>query len=303
MPSISGGKFLWMRTQVVAAGGSISSSGWGTAVLAGTDISLLVADIQEIDDRVEQNTLSITVNSESITSLVTKTDNTDSRVDDAEGNITTAQSSIRQNADAINLKVSAIGENGAAINGAKIDVSVAEDGSRILLDADKVLISGSVKADKIDVTDLMAHDLVIGNSIHSDRYLADGSINPDSTESSGFYVNAEGKVKARDAEFDSVSISGASAFSGSITNDFLMTRAFSDSNESYTLTTTKNWWYESTLYSLIKPKGINSIIGASGAFNGVALSHVLCCNSTSAYISLKATKRRLRQTKQWTLIV
>lgn len=73
------------------------------------------------------------------------------------------------------MKVTAIGTDGKEVNGAKIDVSVAEDGSHILLDADKVLISGSIKADKIDVTDLMAHDLVIGNSIHSDKYLEDGS--------------------------------------------------------------------------------------------------------------------------------
>lgn len=46
MPSISGGKYLWMRTQVVPAGGTINANGWGTPTLAGTDISKLVTDIK-----------------------------------------------------------------------------------------------------------------------------------------------------------------------------------------------------------------------------------------------------------------
>lgn len=46
MPSIAGGKYLWMRTQVVPAGGTINANGWGTPTLAGTDISKLVTDIK-----------------------------------------------------------------------------------------------------------------------------------------------------------------------------------------------------------------------------------------------------------------
>lgn len=72
MPSIAGGKFLWMRTQVVPAGGTINPSGWGTPVLAGSDISKLIADIKEVDGKVEQNTAAITANSKEIATKVTQ---------------------------------------------------------------------------------------------------------------------------------------------------------------------------------------------------------------------------------------
>ena len=73
VPSISGGKFLWMRTQIVPAGGIISSS-WGTPVLAGTDISKLMATISTVDGKTKTNASAITANAKQIITKVTKTD-------------------------------------------------------------------------------------------------------------------------------------------------------------------------------------------------------------------------------------
>ena len=131
MPSIAGGKYLWIRTKTVPTGGSESSVDWGSPVLAGTDISVLVADIKAVDDKTETNASAITANAEAIaTKVSTDTFNAlGSRVSTAESNITqnakdiktkvsettynalaervgTAESSIEQNASAIALKVS-----------------------------------------------------------------------------------------------------------------------------------------------------------------------------------------------------
>lgn len=71
MPSIAGGKFLWMRTQVVPAGGTLGSN-WSTPTLAGSDISKLMATIETVDGKVKQNTASINANANAIATKVTQ---------------------------------------------------------------------------------------------------------------------------------------------------------------------------------------------------------------------------------------
>ena len=71
MPSIAGGKFLFMRTQVVPAGGTLGSN-WSTPTLAGSDISKLMTTIENVDGRVTQNTASINANAKAIATKVTQ---------------------------------------------------------------------------------------------------------------------------------------------------------------------------------------------------------------------------------------
>ena len=83
---------------------------------------------------------------------------------------------------------------------AGVNVSVDENGnSTTLLRADKILLDGSVKAQQIDVDNLMAQSLEIkeGGSIRSSAYDEEGN-NPN--EDRGFYLNDKGELKAYSAE-------------------------------------------------------------------------------------------------------
>ena len=166
MPSIAGGKYLWMRTQVVPAGGSISSSAWGTPVLAGTDISKLMTTIEttnsqvvELGDKVTQNTTAINANSTAIATKVNQTTYDDK--------ISSIESSIEQTASKIALTVETVnGEKVVKYNG--IVISEKDGEGNILIRADKILLDGSVTADKLDVRTLNAVYLTINGTLDND---------------------------------------------------------------------------------------------------------------------------------------
>ena len=166
MPSISGGKYLWMRTQVVPAGGSISSSSWGTPVLAGTDISKLMTTIEttnsqvvELGDKVTQNTTAINANFTAITTKVNQTV--------YNNKISSIESSIEQTANKIALTVETVnGEKVVKYNG--IVISEKDGEGNILIRADKILLDGSVTADKLDVKTLNTVYLTINGTLDND---------------------------------------------------------------------------------------------------------------------------------------
>ncbi len=166
MPSISGGKYLWMRTQVVPAGGSISSSSWGTPVLAGTDISKLMTTIEttnsqvvELGDKVTQNTTVINANSTAIATKVNQTVYDDK--------ISSIESTIEQTASKIALTVETVnGEKVVKYNG--IVISEKDGEGNILIRADKILLDGSVTADKLDVKTLNTVYLTINGTLDND---------------------------------------------------------------------------------------------------------------------------------------
>lgn len=193
MPSIAGGKYLWMRTQVVPAGGSISSSAWGTPVLAGTDISKLMTTIEttnsqvvELGDKVTQNTTAINANSSAIATKVNQT-TYDDKVSSLETsiqqnatNITTKvaqseyesqiqsmQSTIEQTSKKIALTIETIdGEQVVKYNG--IVISEKDGEGNILIRADKILLDGSVTADKLDVNTLNSTYLTINGTLSNE---------------------------------------------------------------------------------------------------------------------------------------
>ena len=237
VPSIAGGKYLWMRTQVVPAGGSISASAWGTPVLAGTDISYLMASIDDTNERVTSNTSAISANAEAIDLRVTQT------VYDKK--ITSIESAIEQTANKIALTVETVnGENVVKNNG--IVISSEKDGEgNILIGADKILLNGSVTADKIDTDSLMSKELVLKNqgSFHSEGYEKGDA--DKSSNNSGFYLDTDGSLEAtnarfkdivvtkgtiKDATFNNVQIVG-----GTFSSDSLDTRNENITGDSYSL--------------------------------------------------------------------
>lgn len=193
MPSIAGGKYLWMRTQVVPAGGSISSSAWGTPVLAGTDISKLMTTIEttnsqvvELGDKVTQNTTAINANSTAIATKVNKTTyddkvssletsiqqnatNITTKVTQSEYNaqIQSMQSTIEQTSKKIALTIETVdGEQVVKYNG--IVISEKDGEGNILIRADKILLDGSVTADKLDVNTLNSTYLTINGTLSNE---------------------------------------------------------------------------------------------------------------------------------------
>ena len=242
MPSIAGGKYLWMRTQVVPAGGSISSSGWGTPVLAGTDISKLMTTIEttnsqvvELGDKVTQNTTAINANS---TAIATKVNQTvyDSKISSLETsiqqnatNITTKvtqseydsqiqsmQSTIEQTADQIAFTVTRDkdGKVEEIKDGDSVPVSEKSKEGKILLRADRILLDGSVTAKKIDVDSLMSEELILKNrgSFHSEGY-EKGDVDK-SSNNSGFYLDTDGALEAINARFKDIVVTNATIKDG-----------------------------------------------------------------------------------------
>lgn len=242
MPSIAGGKYLWMRTQVVPAGGSISSSAWGTPVLAGTDISKLMTTIEttnsqvvELGDKVTQNTTAISANAKAIDLKVTqsvydaKISSLETSIQQNATNITTKvtqseydsqiqsmQSTIEQTADQIAFTVTRDkdGKVEEIKDGDSVPVSEKSKEGKILLRADRILLDGSVTAKKIDVDSLMSEELILKNRgrFHSEGY-EKGDVYK-SSNNSGFYLDTDGSLEAINARFKDIVVTNATIKDG-----------------------------------------------------------------------------------------
>lgn len=202
MPSIAGGKYLWMRTQVVPAGGSISSSGWGTPVLAGTDISKLMTTIEttnsqvvELGDKVTQNTTAINANSTAIATKVNQTTYDDK--------ISSIESSIEQTASKIALTLETVNDQ-QVIKYNGIIISENDGEGNIILRTDKVILEGTLIGGDYTTED-------------SDGFLAN----------KGVYIGATGTAKLTNALLKNCSIDSGTinnvTVRGAITNDVLTT--------------------------------------------------------------------------------
>ncbi len=241
MPSIAGGKYLWMRTQVVPAGGSISSSAWGTPVLAGTDISKLMTTIEttnsqvvELGDKVTQNTTAISANAKAIDLKVTqsvydaKISSLETSIQQNATNITTKvtqseydsqiqsmQSTIEQTADQIAFTVTRDkdGKVEEIKDGDSVPVSEKSKEGKILLRADRILLDGSVTADKLDVKTLNTVYLTINGTLNNDvlstideddagEAISVGSVD----DTNKFYLASQLKTKIKSTSSNTMSL-------------------------------------------------------------------------------------------------
>lgn len=276
VPSIAGGKYLWMRTQVVPAGGSISSSAWGTPVLAGTDISKLMTTIEttnsqvvELGDKVTQNTTAINANSSAIATKVNQTVYDDK--------ISSIESTIEQTASKIALTVETVnGEKVVKYNG--IVISEKDGEGNILIRADKILLDGSVTADKIDVEDLMSKKFKIKDG----GVISSSEISPNPSEdvdeegfllSAGFRLEGDnGIIRAKNAFLSSVYIDLLSKIYGEIVSDALRTYNGQNTTKTYTSNTTKNtkyWKYQEVIDAMTNS---NVITDTTGSYAGNTVS-------------------------------
>lgn len=199
-------------TQIAQNADEISSLASRTTTVEGTvssqatlitqnadDITALATRTTTAEGTITTHTSQISQNAEGLSSVVT-------RVGTAENLITQNATSIIQNADDIELKVGAVDTNGNEVVGAKLKIGTIDSSSYIRLDADEILIDGSVKAGKIDTNDLFAKELIIkeGGSIKS----LDGRVS----------ITAGGSITAQDATLINATITGTGTFSGDITN-------------------------------------------------------------------------------------
>ncbi|NLZ47137.1 MAG: hypothetical protein GX896_10650, partial [Clostridiales bacterium] len=162
------------------------------------------------------------------------------RVTSAEGTITAHNSSISQNADSIALKVQAVDDQGNAVSEAKIVVGTKDNNGIIKLDAEEVIMEGTVKASKLDVDDLLAKDLVVGNKIRSSNF-ASGS--------KGYCLGSDGKLEAISAVLNNVSITGDGEFKGKIDSPSLKTTFATPGGSQMTYSQSKNYWEADTLFN------------------------------------------------------
>ncbi|MFZ7132243.1 MAG: hypothetical protein ACOWWR_07790, partial [Eubacteriales bacterium] len=141
---------------------------------------------------------SISQNADEITSVATRV-----TAIDGEGGVLAQQSSqISQNADNIGLRVEAVDTSGNSVVGAKMEIGTIDGASYIMLDADKVLIDGSIKAQKIDVDDLMATELTIKNLMK--------------TENNKVVISADGSIQVVDGVFSGTINANNGKFSGDL---------------------------------------------------------------------------------------
>lgn len=205
MPSISGGKFLWMRTKFVPAGGNADDYDWGTPVVAGSDISLFMANIKELGEDVEQNTASITANANQIVTKVSRTD-----FNSLGERVGTAETSIQQNAEAIELRATkdevtsaievtegkiALYVDGSDVrNSAGIVVGQIDDEGCVKITASQILLDGSVSAGSLSSECFSGKEYKVtaGGAISGGNSELDENGN---LKGIGFYLGADGILR------------------------------------------------------------------------------------------------------------
>lgn len=99
-----------------------------------------------------------------VSAVVQTADELSQTVAQVEDGLTTAQSAIQQNADQIALRLVAVDENGDPVPSAQIVIAQVDGQGRILLDASKVIVPGSIIADDIQGgTLVLTGDMAIEN--------------------------------------------------------------------------------------------------------------------------------------------
>jgi hypothetical protein len=213
------------------------STAESTIISHTTSITQNATDIALKADKTTVNSLSSTVTShgtsisQNATNIALKADKT--TVDSLSGTVTSQGSLITQNADAISARIQSYDANGNAVTGAKLEIGTKDGSGYIQLDATKVIIDGSVKAASIDVNDLMAKDLTIGNAVHSSKYDKDGNVIVQSGK--GFYLGSDGRLLANQAVLESSTMTSATV-SGTFTSEEFSTQSASDNTVSLSFT-------------------------------------------------------------------
>ena len=207
MPSIAGGKFLWMRTKFVPAGGNADDYEWGTPVIAGSDISLLMASLEEIGGKVEQNTTAITANSEAIATKVSQ-----DTFNELGERVSTAETRIEQNAEAIELRATteeveskiAVTEGKIALyvdgtdvkTPAGIVVGVVDGEGYVKINAPNIIAEGTITAEQLRADCISGKTFIVKNG---------GVIRSETLDdTTGFSLAADGKFSAFNAYLNGI---------------------------------------------------------------------------------------------------
>ena len=237
MPSLANtGKYLWMHSKTVPAGGDASKVNWGNAVVAGTDISSLVTKINTVDGKTEtnatliqQNGDSISAAYESISSLQDVTAKTQSQVDSADATIKTVQQSVVTLSDTLTSQitetktdVSGISEtvgtlvqqsaSNVTVQAGKTELYVGQD--QLKLKAPAILVEGSVTMKQLAVDDIFSSKIVIqdkdvGLDTEQNGVIRSASYDDNGekvTEGAGFYLNSAGQFKTKSAIIEGADI-------------------------------------------------------------------------------------------------
>jgi hypothetical protein len=159
------------------------------------DITAVVSSVSANGESISASESVAEINSDNI-SLNTIAINT------ADGIITSHTSAIEANTAGIKLKVSYTNSEGNLASDASIKVLAdANDASKIILDAEEILLEGSVKASKIDVDNLFSKTITVNGD--------DGvikSANFGTGTGSGFSLDSTGLLQAREAILKNIRI-------------------------------------------------------------------------------------------------
>lgn len=253
------GKFLWMRSQFVPAGGSPSPAGWGAPVIAGSDSS-------EVYARIEENKTSI--------ATIVKTGGTiDQRITEYDNTTgVSTRSQIEQTANKIALRVD--GTNIKTPGG--IIVGIVEDESVIKLEADKIIASGTLSADKFTSDMAIISDLQIsdgGSSVGKIRSAgyAKNTYSKDNAET-GFYMDNEGHLEATNAFFKNATAIDLNIDGGEINSAAFQTIKGTTGGASYSSVKSGEYYKKEDVLALMNDVAVDYHVTAEEVNAGTAFS-------------------------------
>jgi hypothetical protein len=238
----------------------------------------LAARVSTAEGTISNQVTSITQNADEVASVAT-------RMTAAEGSITNHTSAITQNAEAISLRVEAVDTDGNGIAGARIEVSTVDGAGQITLDADKILLDGSVKAGKIDATDLTVNNVI--STVYEEGV-------------TGFELKADGTLNAVNAVFNNMTAIGGT-FTGSVTHPSFETVIESSAGSAISIPA-KTKWKADTLYDALSSISVStSLQTVVGTFGGETINAATRLSSTGRVI-LASNSRDVEELYGETLI-
>ncbi len=268
-----------LATSVSTIDGIVSSHGTSISQNS-TDISTLATRVTDTETGISTNATSITQNADEITSLATRV----TAVDGVGGVLETHASSISQNADNIGLRVEAVDTSGNSITGAKLEVGVVDGASYIMLDADKILIDGSIKAQKIDTDDLMTKELVI----------KDGGLIR--TENNNVRIESDGSITAVNA-----SLVGGT-FTGSVQHSSFETVVESSPSSPISIPS-KTRWRADYLYDVLTGISVGTTLKtATGSYNGSTVDAATRLDATNRLTLVSASTGGVEELYSYELV-
>lgn len=191
------------------------------------------------------------------------------RIIDGEDRITYNESSISQNAEGLTFAVKAINTDGNNVINPTLSVYTNDGTGYIKLDADEILLSGSVKADKIDVDDLMTKELVVKNQIR--------------TQNNNVLISSNGSITAINAVLE------GGTFTGSVQHPSFETVVESAPSSPIAIPS-KTRWRADYLYNALSSVAIgNTWKSASGSYLGKSVNAAARISSRQRLILASAS--------------